>query len=326
MNDRQGFSCLLKQFVRSKMFTLLLVLAIVVVTFTVLSGGVFLRTSNLRHIFQATVVMSLLTIGAGMLMIAGQIDLSLGGIGTMCAMLSAYLMRAGFPWHLSMLLALILGGIAGAINAVLVNELRLQSFIATLATASITQGFVAVISQGRQIDIFNTTFTFIGGARILNNLVPISLIISLILLILYGIMLKNTKFGRSVYLVGGNLDAARLAGLRPKRVSYILFINAGVLAALAGMLLAGRMMTANVVGITAAQFMGLTAAILGGISFGGGIGGMGGALVGILILSGVNNGMTVIAVPPHWQSVVQGAILLFALTADFLSTRKTKKN
>ena len=316
----------LKDFVKSKIFVLLFVLAIIVIIFAAVSGGRFLSPPNIRHIFQATVVVSLLTIGSGTLLIAGHIDLSLGGIGTMCAMMAAYLMRLGLPWHMAMLAAIVLGGIAGAFNAVLVNEFRFPSFIATLATATITQGFVAVISQGRHIDIRDNTFNFIGGARIINDMVPISLIISLTLLVIYGVMLKNTKFGRTIYLIGGNAEAAHLAGVRKKRISYILFINAAALSALAGMLLAGRMMTANVVGISASQFMGLTAAILGGISFGGGTGGMGGALLGILILSSVNNGMTVINIPPHWQSVVQGAVLLFALAADFVSTRRAGRN
>jgi len=317
---------MIKTFFKSKIFTLFVLLAILIIAFSVISGGAFLNPLNIRHIFQATVIVSLLTIGAGTLMIAGHIDLSLGGIGTMSAMFAAYLMRAGADWYIAMFAALVLGGIAGAFNAIMVNEFRFQSFIATLATASITQGFVAVISGGRQIDIFDTTFNFIGGARIINDLVPISFIISLALLAIYGVMLKKTKFGRSVYIMGGNEDAARLAGLRPKRISYILFINAGALAALAGMLLAGRMMTSNVVGITASQFMGLTAAILGGISFGGGMGGMGGALIGILILSSLNNGMTVINVPPHWQAVVQGGILLLALAADFLRQKKREQS
>jgi len=326
MKQRPGVSQVLKQFVHTKIFTLLVLLTLMIVVFTVISNGAFLNPPNIRHILQATVVISLLTIGAGMLLIAGYIDLSLGGIGSMCAMMAAYLLRTGSPWFVAAAAAIALGGLCGLVNAVMVNEFRFQSFIATLATASITQGFTAVISGGRHIDIFDRTFNFIGGARILNNMVPISLIISLLLLILYGIALKNTKFGRSVYLVGGNTDASRLVGLRPKRISYMLFINAGVLAAVAGMLLAGRMMTANQIGITGSQFAGLTAAILGGISLGGGTGGMGGALIGILILSGFNNGMTVVNVPPHWQTVASGAILLIALTADFISAKNRAKN
>lgn len=306
------------------MFALFLLLAAIVIIYTVLSDGAFVSPKNIRNILQSTTVVSLLTIGAGTLMIAGHIDLSLGGIGTMCAMLAAYLLRVGVPWYIALIAALAMGGICGAFNAILVNELRLQSFIATLATAAITQGFAPIISQGKQIDIYDPVFKFLGGGRFLNY-VPYSLIISLLALLVYGIVLKNTKFGRGVYLIGGNPDAARLGGLRPKRISYALFINAGCLSALAGILLAGRLQTANTVGITNSQFAGITAAILGGISFGGGTGGMGGALIGILILNCFNNGMTVINVSPYWQTIASGALLLIALTVDFLSARRRLK-
>jgi ribose/xylose/arabinose/galactoside ABC-type transport system permease subunit len=314
----------MRKIARSKVFTLLILLAVIVLIYTVISKGAFLNPKNIRNILQSTTIVSLLAIGAGTLMIAGYIDLSLGGIGTMCAILAAYMLRLGAPWYLSLVSSLALGGVAGAFNAVLVNQLRFQPVIATLATAAITQGFASIISQGKQIDISDPVFKFLGGERLF-SFVPYSMIISLLALLIYGIILKNTKIGRSGYLIGGNPDAAQLSGLRPKRISYMLFINAGCLAALAGTLLAGRLRTANTVGITNSQFAGLTAAILGGISFGGGTGGMGGALIGILILGCFNNGMTVINVSPYWQTIASGVLLLVALTVDFVGARKRAK-
>jgi ribose/xylose/arabinose/galactoside ABC-type transport system permease subunit len=264
---------------------------------------------------------SLLTIGAGTLMISGEIDLSLGGIGTLSAVAAAIFLKQGMPWFVALVLALGIGAFVGFINAFMVNEMRFQSFIATLATASITQGVAYVISTGLAQTINDPVFEFLGTARIADY-IPYSLIIALLALIIYGALLHKTKFGRSVYLVGGNKSAAKLSGIRPKRVSYALFINAAVLASLAGILLASRLMSANLVGITTSQFAGMTAAILGGISFGGGTGGMGGAFIGILILNCFNNGMTIINVPPYWQTVASGALLLFALTLDYLTAKR----
>ena len=315
----------MKKIVRHRLFPLVMLLLAIVLIYTILSGGVFISFKNIRNILQSTTVVSLLAIGAGMLMIAGYIDLSLGGIGTMCAMLAAYMLRNGSPWYLALLVALALGAVGGAFNAVMVNELKFQSFIATLATASITQGITSIISNGKQIDISDPVFKFIGNERIA-DVVPVSVIISLLALLIYGVILARTKFGRSVYLIGGNQDAARLSGLKPKKISYILFINAGCLAALAGILLAGRLKSATAVGITNSQFAGLTAAILGGISFGGGVGGMGGALIGILILNCFNNGMTVIDVNPYWQTIASGILLLVALGVDFMTQRRREKN
>jgi ribose/xylose/arabinose/galactoside ABC-type transport system permease subunit len=306
------------------MLTLILLLAVVVGVFTIMSKGQLLNPKNIRNILQSITLVSLLTIGAGMLMIGGYVDLSLGGIGTMAALITAYALRAGAPWYLALIIGLVAGAVTGAFNAVLINELRFQPFIATLATASITQGLGYIVNHGQQIDIDNPVFNFIGTQRIA-DFIPYSIIISLVLLAVYGVMLKNTKFGRSMYLVGGNPQASLLSGLHPKRVSYILFINAGVLSSLAGILLAARLKTANTTGIVNQQFSGMTAAILGGISFGGGSGGMGGALIGILILNCFNNGMTIVRVTPYWQTVASGALLLIALAIDFLRISRTKK-
>jgi ribose/xylose/arabinose/galactoside ABC-type transport system permease subunit len=243
----------------------------------------------------------------------------------MCSVVAAMLLQSGAPSAAALLLPIALGGMCGLVNAFLVNEMRFQSFIATLATASITQGCGYILSGGKPINIDSPLFSFLGTERI-GGYIPWSILIALLALLVYGILLGRTKFGRSVYLVGGNPEAARLAGIRPKRVSYALFVNAGALAALAGILLASRLRVANTVGITSSQFAGMTAAILGGISFGGGTGGMGGAFIGILILNCFNNGMAVINVPPYWQTVASGALLLFALTVDFLGARRRQRH
>ena len=306
---------------RTKTATLIIFLAAMLIVFSVVSGGAVLRARNIRNILQSVTIVSFLTIGAGIQMIGGYIDLSLGAIGTMCAIIAANFLRSGVPWYASVIIVLVIGGVVGLVNAFLVNEMRFQSFIATLGTASIVQGSGFLVSGGKGIDIYDPVFEFIGTKRFL-DVIPYSVIISLIAVAIYAVIMNKTKFGRSVYLIGGNPDASRLSGLRPKRIIYILFINSGMLAALAGTLLAARLMVANTVGTTSSQFTGLTAAVLGGISFGGGSGGMGGAFIGILILSCFNNGMTVIDVPPYWQTVATGALLLIALTVDFLAAKK----
>lgn len=311
----------MKKVFRNRLFPILLLLIAIALVYEILSGGAFLRLSNIRNILESTTVVSLLAIGTGLLMISGQIDLSLGGIGTMAALAAAAVIRAGMPSVLGLIIGLAIGGAGGLFNAFLVNELKIQSFIATLATASITQGLASMINSGKQINTKDAFFVFIGKSRLF-GVVPISVIISLVALLIYGILLKKSKFGRTIYLVGGNPEAARLTGIKPKKISYILFINAGILAGFAAMLLMGRLKAATVIGITNSQFDGITASILGGISFGGGVGGMGGVLVGILILNCFNNGMTVIGIDPYWQTIASGVLLLVALTVDFVSQRK----
>ena len=125
-----------------------------------------------------------------------------------------------------------------------------------------------------------------------------------------------------MYLIGGNPEAARLVGLKPKKTSYTLFINASCMACIAGVLMSARIKTATCNGLSGQQFTGITAAILGGISFGGGTGGMAGALVGILILNVFENGLQLLAIPTYWQTVASGLLLLAALVYDKLAAKR----
>jgi ribose/xylose/arabinose/galactoside ABC-type transport system permease subunit len=303
------------------MFALLVLLLLIVVFFTIASKGTFFSLVNARNILNAIVIVALLTVGAGALMISGQIDLSTGASGTMCGILMAILLVNGWPWPVAVVVALAAGGFVGAINALLINELHFQGFIATMAMASVTQGLSYALGGAASIPVDNKVVVYMGTGRIA-DVVPVSIIAALLIFFVYGIMLNKTKFGRSIYLVGGNPAAASLVGIDPKRISYILFINSGVLGSLAGCLFAARLKSATTTGIVSSQFAGMTAAILGGVSFGGGSGGMFGAFVGLLILNSFSNGMTLIKISPYWQTFASGALLLFALALDFSGAKK----
>ena len=310
-----------KQIVGSKLFTLSLLLVIIVVVLEIATGGLLLKLRNIRSILQSITVVSFLTIGAGMLLISGNTDLSLGGIGTLGPMVLAFTMSVGVPWYAALILALLASALCGLINAFMVNNLNFPTFIATLGMASVANGIAYTISGGKNIDIDDPVLAFIGTER-LAKYIPYSIFISIIALIVYGIILKKTKFGRTVYLIGGNPEAARLVGLKPKKTSYMLFINASCMACIAGVLMSARIKTATCNGLSGQQFTGITAAILGGISFGGGTGGMAGALVGILILNVFENGLQLLAIPTYWQTVASGLLLLAALVYDKLAAKR----
>ena len=311
----------LKKFTGSKLFTLIVLFVVIFVVLTVLSKGALVKPRNIRNILQSITVVTMLTIGSGVMLIGGEVDLSLGGIGTLGAMVAAAMLAAGMPWIIAFIVAILVCALCGAVNAFMVKNMGFPTFIATLAMASIAKGIAYIISRGKQIDINNSVFAFIGTERFAKY-IPYSIVFPIAGLIIYGIILSKTKYGRSIYLVGGNPEAARLCGLNPKKIYYSLFINAACLAGLAGTLLAARLKCATVDGITAQQFTGITGAILGGISFGGGTGGMGGALVGILILNTFNNGMQVLGVPTYWQTVASGLLLLVALIFDYFTSRR----
>jgi ribose/xylose/arabinose/galactoside ABC-type transport system permease subunit len=256
------------------MFTLLALLAVVVVIIEIMTKGMFLRMGNIKQILDSMFITALLAIGAGMLIISGNIDLSTGAVGTLSGMLVAFTVtNLGWPWPVALLTVLIIAGGFGLFNAMLINEFKFQSFIATLATASLAEGLSYVFSGGATIPIENSFLKWLGNGKI-GSFLPISVVILIVAFIVYGLILSRSKFGRSMYMVGGNAEAAKLAGLNPKKVSYVLFANCAILGGISGTLLAARVASATSTGIKSYQFSGITAAILGGISFGGGSGGM----------------------------------------------------
>lgn len=316
-----------KRFLTSKVFTLICLLVAIIVFFELVSNNhSYLKIGNIRNILNSMVLYTLFAVGEGMLIIFGQIDLSPGYVGTAAGvMLAALLWLTGLPWFVVILLSLLLGIAFGLFNAFLINVLSFQGFIATLATGQfIARGVAYVMVSGKSVNINNEAIIWIGTGKVF-NFIPFTVLISLGIILVYGIILSKTKFGRSVYLCGGNWQAARLAGLNPKKISYILFANSGMLGALAGVLYAGRMKVANLTGTSTYAFPAITAAILGGISFGGGSGGMLGCFLGLLIINGFNNGLSILGVSPYWQSMASGILLLIALTFDYLTNKKLKK-
>ena len=299
----------------------MLMLAVIVIIFSVFSGGAFLQLKNIRSIVNNMVVVTFLTIGASLLLISGNIDLSSGAIGTLSGLLMAQLLANGIAWPVAVIVAIVVGAAFGALNAVLINELRFQAFIATMAVASIAEGLTYVTSGAKSIKIKDAAIVALGS-KSLFGVIPITIFIALAAFLIYGIILNKTRFGRSIYLTGGNWHAARLSGLHPKKISYILFINSGSLGGLAGILLAARLRTGTVQGIIGSQFSGMTAAILGGVAFGGGAGGLGGVFIGLLILNSFNNGTMVVGVTTYWQTVASGLLLFLALTFDWFRARR----
>jgi len=311
----------LNRILRSKVFTLAVMLFILILIFTIITSGRFLSAANMRNILNSMVIVSFLAVGVAFLIISGCIDLSLGAVGTLCGCLMGIIITNwGLPWYVGFLAAIILGIGCGALNAVMVNVLNFQPFIATLAMASIAESLSYVITNGVRIVLDNDAITFIGTARMFGQ-IPLNMSISLIFLLVYGIILAKTKFGRKVYICGSNKQAARLVGLNPKKISYVLFMNAGFLAALSGCIYASRLKNATVTGISGQQFAGVTAAILGGVSFGGGSGGMLGCFMGLLVLNVFNNGMLCVGINTYVQTIFSGILLIVALTLDFISQR-----
>lgn len=333
MNKKNFFSKQVRILKSNKIFQLILLFVILVAIFTIWSairGDQFLKLSTFRNILNSLVVSSFLAIGAGCLMISGQIDLSQAAVGAFGGMvLAASIQNWGLPWYVAVILALILCAVFGALNALLVTRFRFPSFIATIAMASIAQGSMFLFSslgnegQATSIMFSSDVLSFVGQGSI--GPIPFSIIIMAIFFVIYGVLMSKTRFGAKVTYIGGNPEAAKLAGINSKSILFILFINCAVLGGVSGIFSASRLGLGSLNALTTSQFTGLTAAILGGISFGGGVGGMGGAFLGLLILNTFQIGMGAVGVNPFWVNVFSGVILLVALTMDFLAKYSPSK-
>ena len=294
-----------------------------VVVFTIMKRSYF-SMQNILNILVSCSIVGLVAIGETYLMIAGLIDLAPGSISAFSGVLVAILLKANWPMIPAILVTLIVGAIAGAINALLINELEISYFIATLATQSIFRGLAFIICGGKSIGITNQAFLKIGTTRILGFSLPI--IIFLVLFILFGIILAKTRFGRAIYMVGGNRNAARLAGIQPKRIMYALYILSAVLAALGGTILASRMNSGQPSASEGLEFDAVTGCVLGGVAMGGGIGSMSGAFIGLLIMQGFANGLSVLNVQSFWQKVAKGLLLIAALGFDFFRKKSRERD
>jgi len=314
----------LRKFFNQKTVSMLVIAALVLVVFNILSGGVFLRISNIRTILNLMSVTGFLTLGVGCLIVSGKIDLSTGATGTLCGILMAIFLQAGLPWPVSVVICLVVGMLVGAFTATFVNVFNIPPFIATMSVATMMNGLAFVICDGKSVPMRDEFLKMVGSKRILEH-IPIIFLVMLVFFIIYGLMLSKTKFGRSIYLVGGNQQAARLTGINPVRISYILFMNSGMLSSLGGMMLAARLNSGTTNGTTPSQFAGIMAAMLGGMSFGGGSGSFAGVFIGLLIINAFNNGLMVIGVLPYWQTFASGLLLLFALVLDYINGRRIKR-
>ena len=309
-----------KRFIPGDKLILIVALIIVVAIFTSLNGNYFSWT-NFVNILVAASLIGLVAIGHTYLIIAGQNDLSPGSVAAFTGVLCATLVGMGLPFVIAALITLASGAAVGIFNSWMVNKIKIEAFIATLVTQFVFRGFAYILCDGRPVSITNSAYISIGATRILY--IPLSVWIMLILILIFGLILAKTKFGRSVYAIGGNKDAARLAGLNPQRIVTILFVMMGIVTALGGIVFSSRMHSGQPAANVNLEFDAITAVVLGGVSFTGGVGDMVGTILGVILIQAFNTGLIMVNVPSFWQYVARGALLLFALTSDYI--RKTNR-
>lgn len=298
----------------------ILVALIVLVVLLAMATPNFLSAYNLSVVARQASFVGLVALGQTMVLLVGGIDLSVGAAAGLSAIVGALLLtKLGVHPYAVVPLTAVFGLCLGFLNGFFVAVLRLNPFIVTLASWEIFAGLTLVITEGYPIRPLGETFRVFGQGTVWG--VPVPVIIFLVAGAVLAYVLQWTRFGRDVYAVGGNRDAATLVGIRAPRIEFLVFGLAGMLAALAGILFASRMDSAQP-SVGEGWLMGaITAAIIGGTSLRGGQGTIVGTILGALLIAVLANGIVLMNVSGFWERVIVGVVVLVAILVDLLRRR-----
>ncbi|MEG8277596.1 ABC transporter permease/substrate-binding protein [Streptomyces sp. AHA2] len=290
-------------------------LIVLVIAMSALSGD-FLTADNLLNVGVQAAVTAVLAFGVTFVIVSAGIDLSVGSVAALSATVLAWsATSAGVPVFLAVLLAIATGIVCGLVNGVLISYGKLPPFIATLAMLSVARGLSLVISEGSPI-AFPDSVSHLGDT--LGGWLPVPVLVMIVMGLIAAFVLGQTYIGRSMYAIGGNEEAARLSGLRVKRQKLAIYAFSGVFAAVAGVVLAARLSSAQPQAADGYELDAIAAVVIGGASLAGGTGKASGTLVGALILAVLRNGLNLLNVSAFWQQVVIGVVIALAVLFDTL--------
>ncbi|WP_069887169.1 ABC transporter permease/substrate-binding protein [Streptomyces luteocolor] len=293
-------------------------LIVLVVAMSLLSGD-FLTTQNLLNVGVQAAVTAILAFGVTFVIVSAGIDLSVGSVAALSATVLAWTATSeGLPVWLAVVLAVATGMACGFVNGLLVSYGKLPPFIATLAMLSVARGLSLVISQGSPI-AFPDSVSHLGDT--VGGWLPVPVIVMVAMGLVTAVVLGRTFIGRSMYAIGGNEEAARLSGLRVKRQKLVIYALSGLFAAVAGIVLASRLVSAQPQAAQGYELDAIAAVVIGGASLAGGVGKASGTLVGALILAVLRNGLNLLSVSAFWQQVVIGVVIALAVLLDTLRRR-----
>ena len=297
----------------------------IIFTLSALISPYFLSGYNLSVIARGLAFVGLITIAQSMLMVLGELDLSLGMIGGLCGVISGILMvRYGFEPYSAMLLAVVVGGCLGLMNGLLVTVLRLHSLVLTIGTAGIFGGANLVLTRGVAISGIPREVQYLGRGALFG--VPAPFIIMLVALSVASFMMLKTPMGRYMYAIGNNQAGARMLGIRVDYIRVVVFAAAGSLAALAGVLMVARLGTAQPSIGNTWVLAPIAASVIGGVATTGGIGSPIGAIFGAGIIAIIENIIVLFGVSPYWQGIVSGVIVVLAISFDAVSRRYLRQD
>lgn len=304
----------------SEYFIIIIFVALVVVL-TILKPS-FLSGSNIVNILKQTSIIGILSFGMMFVIICGGFDMSVGSIIAFTGVLAAMLGQGNVPLIVPLIVACVAGLAIGIINGVGVAIGNLPPFIMTLGTMTAVRGLALLVSDGKPITGISETYKAVAAKSIFG--IPLLAVYFVVVIVICAFVLSKTKFGRRVFSCGGNIQAARVAGINTTMIRMAVFAIAGFLAGFCGFLMTSRVTIGQPTAAESYEMDAITACVIGGVSMSGGVGKTWGVVVGALLITVISNGLDVLGVSSHWQKIVKGIIIVVAVLIDVKG--KMKKN
>ena len=280
------------------------------IVLTILSDR-FLTTGNIVNILRQSTINGIIAIGMTFVILTAGIDLSVGAVLALATVVAADLMQQEIAMPLAVAVGLGLGALLGLVNGVIITKAKVPPFIATLGMMTVARGLALTYTQGRPITGLPESFRTLGTGSI--GPVPMPIVIASVAFILAYFLLTRMRTGEYIYAIGNNPVAARYAGINVDRNIRFVYASAGLLSAVAGMILIARLNSAQPTAGLGYEFDAIAAVVVGGTSFTGGQGGLGGTLLGVLVIAVLNNGLNLLNVSSFYQPVVTGVVIALAL-------------
>lgn len=281
----------------------------------------FVSFINLRNMFRLASINGLLAVGMTFVCLTGGIDLSVGAVMGCAGMYSAYFAQEsmGQPAIVAVLVGVAMGLVIGIFNGVCVAYLKVPAFVGTLGSMSIAKSLTYLLTDAKPIPKLSEAFKFIGGGMI-GGVLPIPIIIFAIILAVCFLLLYKTRYGRYVFAVGGNANAARVSGINTKRIIASVYVLSGVLSALAGVITSARVTSGVTNTGEGYETDAIAMVVIGGTSLAGGKGRLWGTIVGIMLMICLTNGLDMLGVGAYYQMMVKGFVVILAVMLDSLSS------
>ena len=293
---------------------------IILIIFFSITSSTFLSIDNFLSIALQTAVIGIVALGSTFVIITSGIDLSVGAIVAFSGVMMGFAMQAGMPTFISILIGLLSGVALGVAIGLFITKAKLPPFIVTLGFMMMVRGLVLALTNGMPISGLNEGFEKLAAGTILR--IPYPVIFLIVLAVILGFILKNTKIGKYVYAIGSNEDASKLSGVNVDRVKLFVYGLSGLMCAISGIILASRLISAQPTEGMGYEMDAIAAVVIGGASLAGGTGTIFGTMLGAFIMTVLKNGLTMLNVSGMWQQVAVGAVVLGAVYIDNLKNRR----